>query len=135
FQGEGERLATVTVGGKLQVWDTGSGLLLAERALPLSAELVSPVVLTDFAPGGQRLAARSHDDPRRVLIWEVESGRRVAQLGTHEAPVFCVRFSPDGQRLATASCDRGRLGRPHRGPVWGAPAGDPLADLAGKAQG
>jgi WD40 repeat protein len=132
FQGGGERLASVTVGGKVQVWDSASGLLLAERSLPLSAELVSPAVLADFAPGGRHLAGRSRDDQRRVLIWEVESGRQAAELTRHDVPVFCVRYSPNGRFVATASCDRTRRGTPHQLKVWDADTGNLLASLAGR---
>ncbi len=132
---EGGRLVSVTVGGKLQTWDAGSGLLLAERRLPLSAALISPAVLADFAPGGARLAARHRDDARTVKVWDTTTGKELATLRGHRFPVFLVQFSPDGRRLATAACDRPKSGaapgRPHEVKVWDVASGAELASRSG----
>jgi WD40 repeat protein len=139
FQDGGRRLVSVTVGGTLQTWEADSGLLLDERSLALGADLISPAVLADFAPGGQRLAARAHlpegppeEKDRLVQLWDVNTGREQLVLRGHRLPVFGVRFSPDGRRLATVGCDRSAPGRPHEVLVWDANTGTRLARREGR---
>jgi WD40 repeat protein len=126
FQDEGRRLVSVTVGGKLQTWDTASGMLLDEKSLPLTAELFSPAVLADFSADGQRLAARRNeagDKGQVVGLWSVEPAQLLRVLKGHRYPVFGVRFSHSGLHLATFACDRTKTGRPHEVKVWHAESG------------
>jgi WD40 repeat protein len=121
FREGGQKLVSVTVGGRLQTWDTSSGMLLDERPLPLNDKLLSPAILADFSPDGERLAARSHgakDKGQVVAIWDVSTTELLTELKGHRYPVYGVRFSGDGQRLATFACDRGGAGRPHEVKVW-----------------
>jgi WD40 repeat protein/serine/threonine protein kinase len=142
FQAGGKRLVSVTVGGRLQTWETASGMLLDERPLPLTGELISPAVLADFSADGLRLAARRDEpgDRGRVVgvwgVWDESKGeaatRRLAVLKGHRHPVFGVRFSPDGQRLATFACDRSAPGHPHEVKVWDAHTGELLKGWEGQ---
>jgi WD40 repeat protein/serine/threonine protein kinase len=131
FQDQGRRLVSVTVGGKVQTWDAASGMLLAQRFVPLSPELITPALLVDFAPGGQRLAARAARDRRLVQVWDIT--RRSEPLGLRGArwPVFVVRFSPDGRHVATVGCHRAGADRPHEVKVWNATTGEELATFTG----
>jgi WD40 repeat protein len=132
FDADGTSLVSVTVGGRLQVWDAESGLLKGQRQLALGDELVSPAVLADFAPGGRRLAARARADARLVLAWDVASGETVAAYRGHTLPVYCVRHSGDGRRLVTCGGDPGRADQPHEVKVWDAATGAELATFAGQ---
>jgi WD40 repeat protein len=133
FQGDGRRLACVTVGGQLQTWDTTSGMLLTERLLPLPPALHSPAVLADFSPDGRRLAARRQGhEGCFVAVYEVDTAKEVAALQGARLPVFGVRFSPDGRRVATVGCDRQSPGRPHEVRVHDATTGQLLASWRGK---
>jgi WD40 repeat protein len=134
FTPDGSRLVSVTVGGAVQTWDADSGMLLAERTLPLAAELITPAVLADLAPGGRYLAARARDDRRVVRIWDVQTGQEVRALRDHHHPVFVVRFSPDGKLLATCACDRKSAGDPQEGLVWDVATGRVLGRFQGKGQ-
>jgi WD40 repeat protein len=134
FTPDGSRLVSVTVGGAVQTWDADSGVLLAERTLPLAAELITPAVLADLAPGGRYLAARARDDRRVVRLWDVQTGREVRALRNHHHPVFVVRFSPDGKLLATCACDRNGAGDPQEGLVWDVATGGVLGRFQGKGQ-
>jgi WD40 repeat protein len=107
-------------------------MLLAEHHLPLSPDIISPAVLGDFAPDGQRLAARHAGDQRTVQIWNVlRRGEPLALRGLRW-PVFALRFSPDGRRVAAAGCDRTTAGHPHEVKVWDAITGKELATLTGQ---
>ncbi len=123
FQDGGKRLVSVTVGGRLQTWDTTAGLLLEERVLPLNVDLISPARLADFARGGERLAARRSkpgDEGKVVGCWDVATGKPLTTFEGHRYPVFSVRFSGDGLHLATMACDRQEKSRPHEVKVWDA---------------
>jgi eukaryotic-like serine/threonine-protein kinase len=135
FHEDGRHLVSMTIDGKLQVWDAASGMLDAERDLATSAELVEPAgVLAAFAPGGQRLAARCRGDGSLVGIWDVDGGERVAVCRDHTLAVHCLRFSPDGRRLASCACDKSRAGKPHEIKVWDAADGTLLMSLSGRGR-
>jgi WD40 repeat protein/serine/threonine protein kinase len=134
FSDDGTQLVSVTVGGAVQTWDADSGVLLAERSVPLAAELITPAVLAEFAPGGRYLAARAQDDRRVVRLWDVQTGREVRALRDHRHPVFVVRFSPDGKLLASCACDRSSPGDPQEGLVWDVATGRVLGRFQGKGQ-
>ena len=134
FTADGRRLVSVAEGGTVQTWDGVSGVLLAERKLPLAAEVITPAVLADLAPGARHLAARSKDDPTVVRIWDVETGREEQVLEGHRMPVFVVRFAPDGKWLATVGCDRKEPGVPHEGLIWDVSTGKVAGRFQGKGQ-
>jgi WD40 repeat protein/DNA-directed RNA polymerase subunit RPC12/RpoP len=57
-----------------------------------------------FSPNGRFLA--SGGDDYNVMIWQVNSGRRLCLLTGHSNWVTSLAFSSDGQTLATASYDQ-----------------------------
>ena len=63
----------------------------------------------DISPDGKYVAAGggSFSNPRdgKVVLWELESGKRVKTWAHHRQPVMGVSFSPDGSRLAMSSLD------------------------------
>jgi WD40 repeat protein len=135
FKDVASRLVAVTVGGRLQTWDTTAGLLLDERVLPLNADLISPARLVDFSPRGRRVAGRRAlpgDNNRVVAAWDVASGESLAVFQGHRYPVFAVRFSADGSRLSTMACDRQAVGRPHEVNVWDSATGKQLVSRSGQ---
>jgi eukaryotic-like serine/threonine-protein kinase len=127
-------LLSVTVGGTLQTWDAKTGMLLRQRSVPMSDELVSPAVLAAFGPGGEHLAARDREDARLVRVWDVETGAETAVLRGHTQPVFCLRFSPDGRNLLTCGCDPKDPGGPNEVRVWQFPTGKPVTAVPGVGQ-
>jgi WD40 repeat protein/serine/threonine protein kinase len=122
---DGGRLVTLA-GCRLQTWDTASGLLREERALPVCEDLLSPAVLAAFAPGGARVAARAREDACVVKAWDVESGAEAVAFRGHRLPVCCLRYSPDGLLLATCGHDPKGAGKQHEVKVWDAATGQAL---------
>jgi WD40 repeat protein len=57
-----------------------------------------------FSPDSRLLAAGSREG--RVRLWEVESGRELADLALRKSDVEHLAFSPDGQTLAVACKDK-----------------------------
>jgi eukaryotic-like serine/threonine-protein kinase len=131
FSREGRHLLSLTVGGKLETWDAGSGVLLRQQHLSTSNELVSPTVLASFNAAGSLLAARWADDNRIARVWNTETGAEVAALQGHRLPIDVVRFSADGEHIATAGCDVRARERAHEIKVWDSTTGEAVAALSG----
>lgn len=53
-----------------------------------------------FSPDNETLATACADGI--VRLWSMKTGKTVAELKGHEAPVICLAFSRDGKRLFTA---------------------------------
>ncbi len=124
FQEAGRRLLSVTMTGKLQSWDLDSGMLLAERRLPMPGTSLSPAVPAAFSVDGRRLAARGAADARLVQVWNTapEDESPPASFQGLTLPVSCVRFSPDGRYLAASACEFGAATGSHEIKVWDATA-------------
>jgi WD40 repeat protein len=73
----------------------------ADESSMITLEDVREVDALRIAPDGEHLAIR---DGPRVRVWNVTTGRAVAQLPT-DAFIAAIGFSPDGEYLATASHD------------------------------
>jgi cytochrome c len=56
-----------------------------------------------FLPGDGEAISASVDET--VRLWDLATGRELAELRGHEGPVFAVAVSPDGQWAASAGVD------------------------------
>lgn len=56
------------------------------------------------SPDGSRIATGGND--ALVKIWDAATGKELASLAGHSAPIFTVAFSPDGELVASSSQDK-----------------------------
>ncbi len=99
FAPDGARLASVSEGGRLTVWDAISRTRIFEiRAHPRAEGAVS------FHPDGQFVATAGGDG--LIRIWDARSGALHRELKGHEQMVFDVAFSPDGSQVASGGWDQ-----------------------------
>lgn len=94
-----EQLATVTSGqvGEVckvrahQTWVNGVGFSPdGKRAISCSGGVFQRGRFTDGVD-------------KSIVLWEVESGRKLCRLKGHKTAINCVAFSPDGRRFLTGS--------------------------------
>ena len=99
FSADGRRLASVSDGGYVSLWETGSWRLLDRVRLP-KVSLIS----VDFSKDGKWLV--TGEDQGAVRLWTVSPLREVAVIGRHSARIKSVAFSPDGRTVASAGDDK-----------------------------
>jgi len=99
FAPDGKLLATGGMDGPIQLWHLPSGKARAE----LKRRLVM-VEAFAISRDGDRVAFADFGESE-VEVWDVSSGKQIAQLVGHDKPVWSVAFSPNGINLATASKD------------------------------
>jgi len=80
------------------------------------------MVSARFSPDGTRIVTASYDPQARV--WDVTTGKQLAELRGHESWVRSACFSCDGARIVTTSAD-------HTARLWDATTGRELAVLRG----
>jgi WD40 repeat protein len=102
------------------VWDLRSSR--PERLLQSHAESLSEVV--GVAWGGDRVAVADRSSSGAGRIFDVTTGRVVAELRGHTKEIRSVAFSPDARWLVTASVDGTAR-------VWEAATGRPVLELLG----
>jgi WD40 repeat protein/serine/threonine protein kinase len=94
---DGKRIAGGGEGsGDIEVWDAGSGQLLA--VLKGHSAAVDALA---FSPDGSRIVSGSRDKSLRV--WDAATYDPLLVMGDHEEAIASVAFSPDGARIYSAS--------------------------------
>ncbi len=95
---DGKTIITASLGGKIKYWDTATGILGAQRQLPIQS-----TSSTFLSPDGKILATGKYEADSAIDIWEITAEKRLHRL---ELPpkqdYFRVIFSPDAKRLAVA---------------------------------
>lgn len=105
----------------IRVWD------LKQRRMLVACQSGSVEYFTaTFSPDGRHLVAGAFD--HRAWVFEVPSGRVMAELRGHTGGVRGVCYSADGQYLATASVDRTVR-------IWRSATWDCVATLQGHTSG
>ncbi len=98
FFGDGSRLATGAGDGTVRLWDVATGaenLRLDDTGRTAALDVSDDNEL--IATGGEGGAA---------IVWDANSGDKLATLTGHEAEVTALAFAPGGKLLATGD-DRG----------------------------
>ncbi len=68
------------------------------------AETQDVVFSVAFSPDSKRIATAGAD--RTIRVFDVDTGKLLAQIEDHADWIFAIAFSPDGKRLASASRDK-----------------------------
>lgn len=103
FSGDGTLLATLSSNGSISVFEMASGKIV--RTLAGAPDLRGSMVC--FSPDGRKIARAAsrldeHFNSRgEVSVWEVASGKQIAQGDTLQNEKIEAAFSPDGNTLAS----------------------------------
>ena len=112
FSPDGRRVASISFGGTILVWDPANGRTLLELRSQRILKFVT------FSQDG-RLLLTGQDDGA-AMVWSVADGRLIATL----RGVELARFSPDARFIAVT-------GRDGTARIWDAETADSLMVLAG----
>lgn len=94
FSPDGKRLAAVSGGNTIRIWDTDSGREQQTLVGPVEA-----VKCLAFLPDSRRLVSGGQD--KVVRLWDVETGKLLRAFRGHPNPVRYLDVSADGTVLVT----------------------------------
>ncbi len=97
FSPDGSRLAGGGIMGILYFWDVSTGRELSR------IDCQGKFYAVAFSHDGKRVVVGGGVDANRAYIWDVETGKMIAQSGQQANPTDSVAFSPDGKEIVTAS--------------------------------
>jgi WD40 repeat protein len=86
--------------GPWRLWDVATGKELRRLSSPTGPILGGGVA---FSPDGRRALTGGNE---QMVLWDVESGRKLRSLDGHAQVVTSVAFSPNGRHALSASWDR-----------------------------
>ena len=108
FSPDGSRIVTASNDRTARVWNVANGTAIAifEGHCPTGSfdtNLGCGLSGAAFNSDGSRIVTASSDKTARV--WDVATGKVIAEFEGHTGPVLSAAFSPDGSRIVTASFD------------------------------
>jgi WD40 repeat protein len=103
FSADGNRLAAASIGGEsVVIWNPSTGGLVRRLHVPEDRRHWAEDTPVAFSADGRTLAAGAG---RRIVLWDVATGKEVRWLSGHLGRVRCLAFSADGQSLLSGSDD------------------------------
>lgn len=111
FTPDGRFLLSGGVDGAIKIWDWRNGKFLKNlnRSEDFGTAILSWLNFLGvtysiaISPDGKTIASSAVDMP--IMLWNMETGRRLRTLSEHSESVNGLAFSPDGEILASASDD------------------------------
>lgn len=102
FSPDGRRVATITRGGEVAIWDTSSGEVLTTLKVEIGTKAMVSSPLVRFFPDGHRVVTTGDE---AATVWNVDTGEVVFTLPSRASGVLAVAVSRDGRRIATGDSD------------------------------
>lgn len=109
--------------GTIRMWNLKTGGLVRTLNGVHSKKSVKSLAVS---PDGSIFA--SGGDDNNLILWDLNTGRRIRTISAHKAAVNAIAFSSDGNTLATGSEDKTVR-------LWNPKTGSRLRTLAGHAGG
>jgi RNA polymerase sigma factor (sigma-70 family) len=116
------------LGPTAQAQDKGSGGVLVAPSdatqdtwrLRTTLELGDENTIVTISPDGKTLAAAGGNKTARVRLWDVTSGKEIANVRAQDRTIRSVTFSPDGRQLVTGGLEAAGQSDQERGliTVW-----------------
>ena len=111
FNQNGTRIASVSEGNLLQVWDANSGQLIHQKANAHECnvnEMASnstdcAILSVSISPDGATIVSGGQD--KTLRLWDMETLEPIGELLGHGDDVTSVAFNNDGTRLVSGSYD------------------------------
>ncbi len=100
FSPDGSRLAAITTGGTLSLWDPATLSLI--RTVNTGHD--GFVLTLAYSRDGSLLATAAAD--RTIIIWDVATWAQVRTLAGHTDSITALAFNSDGTQLLSGSTDR-----------------------------
>ncbi len=119
------QLATASNDKVLRLWDANTGQLVQSFPINISAAQGGHSDYVNdlrFSPDNTHIVTAGRD--RKVILWDLASGKPLLFLSGHNGPVNSIDFSPDGKLIATGSSDGTAR-------IWDAATGQVLQTLTG----
>ena len=99
------RLVALSENYAVKIWDVASGRELTQLKVPHSSA-INPYTeaFLAFSEDGKRVATSGFDTD--TIVWEIETGKRVASLSGRTNMAYSVAFSADGSQLSSGGRTR-----------------------------